>query len=156
MVYTLFMTSQYIYTSYMTCLSQRYDIPSKIIEHIYVISIGYALIKILVLCICLVYPTLLFVYKNGSNPAVGAASLALGLARVSVCLVSSIISWMPKPAAAHVRDLPTCVLAALPVTRITASDSRKGTCETYLVVCVIRRVKASTTERATRACQCMQ
>ena len=27
--------------------------------------------------------------------------------------------------------------------------SGKGTCETYLVVCVIRRVKASTTERAT-------
>ena len=96
----------------MTCLSQRYDIPSKIIEHIYVISIGYALIKILVLCICLVYPTLLFVYKNGSNPAVGAASLALGLLRlVSVCLVSSVISWMPKPGAAHIRYLPMCVLA---------------------------------------------
>ena len=31
------------------------------------------------------------------------------------------------------------------------SDSGKGTCETYLVVCV-RRVKASTTERATGAC----
>ena len=35
-----------------------------------------------------------------------------------VCLVSSVISWMPKPAAAHVWDLPMCVLAALPVTWI--------------------------------------
>ena len=59
----------------------------KIIEHIYVRSIGYTLIKILILHI---YLHLLFVYENGSNPALGSASLALGLLRlVSVCLVSS-------------------------------------------------------------------
>ena len=111
MVYTLYMTSQNTYTSYVTCLYQRYGIPSKIIEHIYVRSIGFILIKILILYI---YLLLFFVYKNRSDPAVGAASLALGLLRlVSVCLVSSVISWMPKQAAAHVQDLPMCVLAAL-------------------------------------------
>ena len=127
----------------------------KIIEHICVISIGYTRIKILILSIYLVYPTPTFCLQKWVEP--GRWCRKSGLLRlVSVCLVSSVISWMPKQAAAHVRDLPMCVLAALPVTRITASDMRKGTCETYLAVCVIRRVKASTTERATRACQCMQ
>ena len=99
------------------------------------------------MCIYLVYPTPTFCLQKWVEP--GRWCRKSGLLRlVSVCLVSSVISWMPKPAAAHVRDLPMCVLAAVPLTRITASDSRKGTCETYLVVCVIRRVKASTTDKS--------
>ena len=78
---------------------------------------------------------------------------------VLVCLVSSVISWMPKPAAAHIRDLPMCVLAALIVGKALVNVPRcSQQTQTYRVVCVvmIRRVKASTTERATRACQCME
>ena len=128
-------------------------IHKKIIERICVISIGYTRIKILILFIYLVYPTPTFCLRKWVEPDGRCRKSGL-LRLVSVCcLVSSVISWMPKPAAAHVQDLPMCVLAALPVTQITASDSRKGTFETYLVVCVIRRVNASTTEHARRACQ---
>ena len=88
-------------------------------RHIHVISMSYLLFKKDIFGYTWYILLLHFVYKNGSNPSVGAASLALGLLRlVSVCLVSSVISWMPKPAAAHVRDLQMCVLAALPVTWI--------------------------------------
>ena len=71
---------------------------------------------------------------------------------VLVCLVSSVISWMPKPAAAHARlaarDLPMCVLAALIVGKALVNVPRcSQQTQTYRVVCVIRRVKASTTER---------
>ena len=41
--------------------------------------------------------------KSGAGPAAPGVGLP--------CL--QIISWMPKPAAVHVRDLPMCVLAAL-------------------------------------------
>ena len=77
----------------------------------------------------------------------------------SQCLVSSVISWMPKPAAAHVQDLPMCVLAALIVGKALVNVPRcSQQTQTCRVICVIiiRRVKASTSELATRACQCMQ
>ena len=87
------------------------------------------------------YPTPTFCLQKWVESG-GWCSKSVLLRLVSVCLVSSvwqslswflispdtelsgmkcphcIISWMPKPAAAHVRDLPMCVLAALPVTRI--------------------------------------
>ena len=89
----------------------------KINVHICVISIGYTRIKILILYIYSVYPTPTFGLQKWVEP--GGWCRNSGLLRlVSVCLVSSVFSWMPKPAAAHVRDLPMCVLAALPVTRI--------------------------------------
>ena len=89
----------------------------KIIEHICVISIGYTRIKILILYTYLVYPTPTFCLQKWVEPG-GWCSKSGLLRLVSVCLVSSVISWIPKPAAAHVRDLPMCVLAALPVTQI--------------------------------------
>ena len=89
----------------------------KIIKHICVISIGYTRIKILTLYIYLVYPTPTFCLQKWVEPCGWCRKSGL-LRLVSVCLVSSVISWMPKPAAAHARDLPMCVLAALPVTRI--------------------------------------
>ena len=82
----------------------------KIIEHICVISIVCTRIKILILYIYLVYPTPTFCLQKWVEP--GRWCRKSGLLRlVSVCLVSSVISWMPKPGAAHIRYLPMCVLA---------------------------------------------
>ena len=68
----------------------------------------------LILYIHRVYLTPTFCLQNWVEPGVWSANLALGLLRlVSVLLVSSVISWMPKPAAAQVQDLSMCVLAAL-------------------------------------------
>ena len=67
--------------------------------------------------IYLVFPTPTFCLQKWVEP--GGWCRKSGLLRlVSVRLVSSVICWMTKPAAAHVRDLSMCVLAALPVTRI--------------------------------------
>ena len=67
--------------------------------------------------IYLLYPTPTFCLQKWVEPGGWCRKSGL-LLLVSVCLVSSVISWMPKPAAEHVRDLPMCVLAALPVTQI--------------------------------------
>ena len=80
MVYILYMTSQNTYIWDMTCLYHGYDCPLKTIEHIYVISTGYTLNKVLIRYIYLVYPTPTFCVqkwvehvgwcrKSGAGPA---------------------------------------------------------------------------------------
>ena len=139
MVYTLYMTSQNTYTLYMTCLYQRYDIQSKKIEHIYVISIRYTLIKILIPCMYDSVPSISYSYflftKTGRTLLLMPQVCRWACC---ACLVSSVISWMPKPAAAHARTRSANVCPRGPD---SDSASGKGTCETYLVVCFIRRVK---------------
>ena len=61
---------------------------------------------------------------------------------VSVCLVSSVISWMPKSAAAHIRDLPMCVLAG--------PDRGKGTCECAALFTANTRCETTRCEQ----CEC--
>ena len=58
-------------------------------------------------------------YASGSDRVVGASKSSAGHAApeqptmVSVCLISSTSSWIPKPAARHAGDIPMCVFAAL-------------------------------------------
>ena len=82
---------------------------------------------------------------------------------VSVCLVSSASSWMLKPAALHAGDLPMCVwvFAALTEGKALVNVQRSSQqTQKYWCVGIIKSVpaniKASTTERASRPCQCMQ
>ena len=146
----------------MTCLCHGYDCPKKTIEHIYVISTGYTLNKILIIYIYTWYILLLhFVYKNGSNPSVGAASLALGLLR-------RMLRRSRPPMGHHGVGLPclqrnffsdrdAALIVGLGKALVNVPRCSQQT-QAYRVVCVIRRVNASTlaTEWATRACQCIQ
>ena len=86
------------------------------------------------------------VRKSGAGPAAREPPTMVSV------FVSSVISLMPKPAAALVRDLPMCVLAALivgkPEALVNVQRCSQQT-QTYRVVCVIviRRVKTSKLSR---------